>query len=186
MALILYLECEYHFGFSQSTSHIPVLGSCTENNPQYCVNFNHFRTLLRFSHMVIQIRKCWYSIWQNEKNLYVVNLGGLTNTGIGVWSSGNENGVVWCDESLFRVFRHNRRLFIRRCGNERLLAQWIVHTIDGSGSVTVWDCFGYLGTGTLHPKLDWKIMPFLLRCHQSSRSLLSCRIMIRNIHTNCA
>lgn len=46
--------------------------------------------------------------------------------------------VLWSYESIFRVFGHTRRVFVRRSANDKMLSQCIVPTIkyDG-GSVEV-------------------------------------------------
>lgn len=67
------------------------------------------------------------------------------------WTIEQWQKVLWTDESIFKVFGQNRRVFVRRAANERMLPECIVPTIKhGGGAVTVWGCFSYLGLGTLH------------------------------------
>lgn len=67
------------------------------------------------------------------------------------WTVEQWQKVLWTDESIFRLFGSSRRVFVRRSTNERMLPQCIVPTIKhGGGSITVWGCFSYSGTGTLH------------------------------------
>lgn len=67
------------------------------------------------------------------------------------WTLEQWKNVLWTDESKFEVFGQSRRVFVRRSATERMLPECIVPTVKhGGGSVTVWGCFSYFGTGTLH------------------------------------
>ncbi len=51
--------------------------------------------------------------------------------------------MLWADESKFEVFGSNRRIFVRRRTNEKMLEQCVTPSVKhGEGSVMVWGCFG--------------------------------------------
>lgn len=50
--------------------------------------------------------------------------------------------VLWTDESKFEIFGSNRRTFVRRRTNEKMLEQCILSSVKhGGGSTMDWGCF---------------------------------------------
>ena len=58
--------------------------------------------------------------------------------------------VLWTDESKFEVFGSKRRTFVHRFVGQKILAEFIVPTVNhGGGSVMVLGCFSIVGVGEL-------------------------------------
>lgn len=66
------------------------------------------------------------------------------------WTVEDFKKVLWSDESKFEIFGNRRRVFVRRSADERMLPECLIPTVKhGGGSVLVWGCFSYAGTGDL-------------------------------------
>lgn len=66
------------------------------------------------------------------------------------WTMEEWKNVVWSDESKFEVFGQKRRVFVRRSKSEKMLPECVIPTVKhGGGSVLVWGCFSFSGTGDL-------------------------------------
>jgi len=66
------------------------------------------------------------------------------------WTSDDWSSVLWTDESKFQVFGQNRRVYVRRSAEEKMLPVCVVPTVKhGGGSINVWGCFSEAGLGDL-------------------------------------
>lgn len=66
------------------------------------------------------------------------------------WAAEQWRQVLWTDESKFKVFGQKRRTFVRRSKDEKMLRACILPTVKhAGGSIQVWGCFSYAGTGEL-------------------------------------
>lgn len=66
------------------------------------------------------------------------------------WTIDDWKNVLWSDESKFETFGQRRRVFVRRAPNEKMMPDCVIPTVKhGGGSVLVWGCFSYNGTGDL-------------------------------------
>lgn len=66
------------------------------------------------------------------------------------WTVDDWKNVLWSDESKFEVFGQRRRVFVRRSAAEKMSPSCIIPTVKhGGGSVLVWGCFSFHGTGDL-------------------------------------
>lgn len=66
------------------------------------------------------------------------------------WTEDDFKKVLWTDESKFQVFGSNRRIYVRRSTEEKMLPDCVVPTVKhGGGSIMVWGCFSGHGIGNL-------------------------------------
>jgi len=66
------------------------------------------------------------------------------------WTMENWKNVLWTDESKFEIFGQKRRIFVRRSKDEKFMRDCVLPTVKhGGGSVQIWGCFSYAGTGDL-------------------------------------
>lgn len=60
------------------------------------------------------------------------------------WTTEDWKKVLWSVESKFQVFGSNRRIFVRRSVEEKMLPQCVVPTVKHEdGSVMMWGYFSY-------------------------------------------
>ena len=58
------------------------------------------------------------------------------------WTLDWWQSVLWSDESKFEIFGSNRRVFVRRRVDEKMISACVVPTVKhGGGVVMVWGCF---------------------------------------------
>ncbi|KAL7849234.1 hypothetical protein SRHO_G00208570 [Serrasalmus rhombeus] len=67
------------------------------------------------------------------------------------WTEEDWKKVLWTDESKFEVFGSQRRTFVRRRTNEKMLKECLTPSVKhGGGNVMVWGCFGAGKVGDLY------------------------------------
>ena len=67
------------------------------------------------------------------------------------WTEEDWKKVLWTDESKFEVFGSQRRTFVRRRTNEKMLEECLTPSVKhGGGNVMVWGCFGAGKVGDLY------------------------------------
>jgi hypothetical protein len=66
------------------------------------------------------------------------------------WTEEDWKKVLWTDESKFEVFGSQRRTFMRRRKNEKMLEECLTPSVKhGGGTVVAWVCFGGVKVGDL-------------------------------------
>ena len=64
------------------------------------------------------------------------------------WTDEDWAKVIFSDESNFEVFNRKGRVYVKRYANEKYLAKMCTPRLQGGGgSVGIWGCFSFLGTG---------------------------------------
>lgn len=67
------------------------------------------------------------------------------------WTTEDFKKVLWTDESKFEVFGSNRRIYVRRSKNEKMMLNCLAPTVKhGGGSVMVWGGFSFQGVCPLY------------------------------------
>lgn len=67
------------------------------------------------------------------------------------WTTEDFKNVLWTDESKFQVFGSNRRIYVRRLHNEKMMPNCITPTVKhGGGAVMVWGGFSFKGLSPLY------------------------------------